>query len=356
MSSDISGRSPVERVSVIIPNWNGSRWLGPCLDSLRLQTYTESKTYLVDNGSTDDSVTFVRGRFPEVAVISLPENRGFSAAVNAGIRASRGEYVVALNNDTEVHPTWLENLVTAMHTRPDVGFCASKILDFTDRTKVDSIGDGYSRAGISFKIGAGMQDNERSGEPHDVFGACAAAAMYRRSMLEDIGLFDEDFFAYMEDVDLSIRARLAGYGCIAVPAAIVYHIGSATSGGSASAFSVRLTARNIVNVLVKNIPASLLPGMLLRTAVLQAAVLGEAVLTNRRKWLRSNLGAYFAGLAAAARDLPLMLAKRKTVRSITRISAREFSELMAAAAVQGRSFGQRERDPLRAPTGSNPDS
>jgi hypothetical protein len=236
-----------------------------------------------------------------------------------------------------------------------VGFCASKLLDFNDRSKVDSLGDGYSGAGISYKIAAKTRDGGQGGEPHEVFGACAAAAIYRRSMLNDIGLFDEDFFAYMEDVDLSVRARLAGYGCIAVPSAVVYHVGSASSGGSASAFSVRLTTKNVINVMVKNIPAPLLPGMILRMAAVQLAVLTEAIFTNRREWLRSNLRAYFAGLGAAARDLPIMLQKRRRVRTITRISARQFSDLITAAAVQQRSLQRREAYPARSSVASDSD-
>jgi GT2 family glycosyltransferase len=321
----------VEKVSVVIPNWNGKKWLKPCLESLRHQSFTDFSTYVVDNGSTDGSVAYLREHFPEIRVVALPDNRGFAAAMNAGIEASTGDYVAALNNDTEVDRLWLEALVGTLDQRPDVGLCASKILHFDDRSIIDSVGDSYTRTGFAFKLGAHERDEGQFQGVFDVFGACAAAAIYRRSMLADIGLFDEDFFCYMEDVDLCIRARLAGYRCVSVSAAIVYHIGSATTGGSASAFSIRMTTKNIYNILFKDIPMPLLPMMLILTIAAQAGAIILSFVTPRYPWLRRNLRAYFSGLAAALRQAPTMLRKRRQLRRLKRIPTAEFMKTIVAA-------------------------
>ena len=150
-----------ERVAVIIPNWNGARFLPDCLESLRRQTYTDFAVYVVDNGSHDASVPLLRERYPEFRVVELPENRGFSAAMNAGIAASRGDYVAALNNDTEAHPRWLEALMQVIDADPDIGFCASKLLDFRLRDMIDSFGDDYSITGFGVKLGTRQRNDGR---------------------------------------------------------------------------------------------------------------------------------------------------------------------------------------------------
>ncbi len=314
-----------ERVSVIIPNLNGSRWLRPCLESLRAQTYRDFRTYLVDNGSSDGSAAWTATHYPEVKVVELPCNLGFAGGMNVGFRAAEGELLVPLNNDTEADPHWLERLVAAADAHPSVGLFASQIMDFTDRTRFDCLGDGYNRLGMSYKIAAGQRDTGAFAEPLPVFGACAAACLYRRSMLDDIGLYDEDFFAYMEDVELSVRARLAGHRCLALPGATVFHVGSATNGGTASAFSVRLTTRNIYAILARDIPGRLVPRMLLGTVAAQFAVAFLA-LVGRKPNLRPHLGAFARGLLEAVRLAPAMIAKRGTAP--VRISAREFDEMI----------------------------
>ena len=150
----------MEKIAVIIPNWNGQRFLKTCLDSLRAQHYRDFAVYLVDNGSSDDSLKFVREHYPEVTLIALPQNLGFSAAINAGIRASTGELVAALNNDTETDPAWLEELVKVMDSRPDMHFCASLVLDFKERHIIDSYGDYYSFIGKSGKVGEGKNSKK----------------------------------------------------------------------------------------------------------------------------------------------------------------------------------------------------
>ena len=299
------------RLTVVIPNWNGERFLFTCLGSLRKQSFTDFETILVDNGSTDGSVAFVDRNFPEVRVLPLGENRGFSAAVNAGIRASRSEYVALLNNDTETHSRWLEALMGAVAAYPEAGSFASKLVDFEDRRVLDGAGDVLRRSGLPYRLGHGELDRGQYDEATFVFGACAGAALYRRSMLDDIGLFDEDFFANCEDGDLSFRAQLAGYRCLYVPGSVVYHVGSATFG-KRSPTATRLGTRNSLCMLVKNLPTPLVPGFLPFVA---AGQLSRLIVTAST----STLGAHLKGLAEALRLLPLMLRKRRKIQSDRRV-------------------------------------
>jgi len=291
---------------VVIPNWNGERFLSTCLGSLRRQSYDDFDMVLVDNGSTDGSVAFARDNFPEISVLPLPENRGFSAAVNAGILASETEHVALLNNDTETDPKWLEALVEAADSYPEAGFFASKLVDFADRRVLDGAGDVLRRSGLPYRLGHGEPDGGRYDKTAFVFGACAGAAMYRRGMLDDVGLFDEDFFANCEDGDLSFRAQLAGYRCLYVPGSVVYHMGSATFGRR-SATSTRLGTRNSLCLLVKNLPAPLVPGFL---PFILAGQLTRLVVTAAT----STLKAHLEGLAGALRLLPLMVRKRREIQ------------------------------------------
>lgn len=243
-------------VTVVIPNWNGKHLLKGCLDSLQRQTYRNHKTIVVDNGSTDGSVEYLAERYPDVEVACFAENRGFSVAVNEGVTRATGDYIALLNNDTEVDPRWLEELVGALERHPEVGFCASKMLNFYRRDILDTVGDGFSRYGLAFKRGSRKTDGLEYSREEYVFGACGGAAIYRRRLFEEVGLFDEDFFAYLEDVDLSFRAQLKGFRCLYVPTAIVYHMVGGTSGGKG--FSLGRMAGKVANklfVVIKDMPS-----------------------------------------------------------------------------------------------------
>jgi GT2 family glycosyltransferase len=300
------------RATVVVPNWNGEKLLSTCLDSLRRQSFEGFEVVVADNGSTDDSVALVARDFPEVRVLPLGENLGFSAAVNAGIKASNSEYVGLLNNDTEVHPGWLEALVGAAKAHPQAGLFASKMVDFDDRRVLDGAGDVLRRSGLPYRLGHGEPDRGQYDEAAFVFGACAGAALYRRGMLDDVGLFDEDFFANCEDGDLSFRAQLAGYRCLYVPGSVVYHMGSATFGRR-SQISTRLGTRNSLCMLVKNLPAPLVPGFL---PFIVAGQVSRLLVTAST----STLKAHIEGLAGALRLLPLMLKKRREIQSRRRVS------------------------------------
>ncbi|MFQ5540402.1 MAG: glycosyltransferase family 2 protein [Candidatus Binatia bacterium] len=244
-------------MTVVIPNWNGKDLLRPCLMSLFGQEFEDFETIVVDNGSTDGSVPFLKEHFPQVKVIRFHENKGFSAAVNAGILASETPYIALLNNDTEVHPFWLKELVVALETDRNAGSAMSKILFFSDPDSVNSAGDEFSWFGVAYQRRLKPGDSPLFNELRYVFSACAAAALYRKELFESVGLFDETFFAYQEDVDLGFRAQLAGYRCAFVPKAIVYHKYQMTSS-RVSNLRVYLNERNKYFVLIKNLPIRLL--------------------------------------------------------------------------------------------------
>jgi GT2 family glycosyltransferase len=243
-------------VSIIIPNWNGKRYLRDCLEAIRAQTYGNFEVLLVDNASSDSSIDFVKTSFPEIRVIALPQNRGFSGAANEGIKKAKGELVALLNNDAFPEKNWLKAMVEGIQEAPDIGVCASKILRMTEESRIETAGDDYTRFGVACKRGWNQMGHhfERT---EFVFAACAAAVLYRKNMLEEIGDFDEDLFFSYEDVDLSFRAQLANYRCRYVPEAVVYHLGGGTLKGR-SPMGRYYGHRNLEFVFFKNMPPSLL--------------------------------------------------------------------------------------------------
>jgi GT2 family glycosyltransferase len=240
-------------VTVVIPSWNGRAMLQTCLQALEGQTLSDHAVIVVDNGSDDGSVAWLRENYSAVRVIENTENRGFAAPVNQGIEASDSPYVAVLNNDTEPSPGWLAALVQVMEGDERVGMCASKMVFADQPDTINSTGISVDRVAIAWDRRGGEVDDGREPEPVEVFGACAGAALYRRAMLDQVGLFDEDFFAYMEDVDLAWRARRLGWRCLYVPAAQVLHRHSAT-GQEGSPFKSFHLGRNKVWLVVKNYP------------------------------------------------------------------------------------------------------
>lgn len=244
------------KVTIVIPNWNTQRWLPGCLDGLRRQTYRDFRVILVDNGSTDNSVAWVRQHYPEVEIAAFPENRGFAVAVNTGIQRAETEYVALLNVDTVPRPEWLAELVKTMDKSPaDVGALASKMLSLSHLGIIDDAGDTLSWYGSAHKRGLGRPAEDYT-EPVEVFSVCAGAALYRRSFLEETGGFDESFGSYLEDIDLGLRGRLLGYRYFYVPTAAILH--QSHGAGLARARYVYFMTRNRLALLLKNIPLTLL--------------------------------------------------------------------------------------------------
>ncbi len=309
-------------VSVVIPNWNGKQFLRGCLDSLAEQIYEPREVIVVDNGSHDGSVEYLNANYPQVKLVHFEMNTGFSVAVNAGIRAARGEFIALLNNDTVVEPSWLSEMVRALKEHPELGSTGCKMLGYDDRKLLDGAGDAYRRGGLPGRIGQRERDIGQFDAPRLILGACGGAAVYRRTMLDDIGLFDEDYFAYLEDVDLGLRAQSAGYQCMYVPTSVMYHLGCGTTGSGFHPFVVRLSAQNNWNTIVKNIPGRLVLKFLPHILYWQAYYCAVVIVRGRQflPWLQ--------GTWRAIRMLPRMLRKRAEIQRQRRVSTSYFEAII----------------------------
>jgi GT2 family glycosyltransferase len=309
-------------VSIIIPNWNGKHFLKDCLDSLITQSYKDLEIIVVDNGSKDGSLEFLRDNYPQVRVPRFEKNTGFSVAVNRGIRESKGEYIALINNDTVVDGLWVEELVKALNAHPEIGSVGCKMLGYDDRTLLDGVGDGYRRGGLPGRIGHREKDTGLFDSERYILGACGGAAMYRRAMFVDIGLFDEDYFAYLEDVDMGLRAQSAGYKCLYVPTAIIYHLGCGTTGSGYSPLVVRLSSQNNFNTLIKNIPGPLLVKFIPQICFWQAYYLAVVCVRGGR------VLAWFEGFGRFLLLLPRMLKKRQAINKGRRVSLDYLEEII----------------------------
>lgn len=243
------------KATIIIPNYNGKHFLGPCLESLSGQTCRDFKILVVDNASTDGSIEYLKSQHPETEIIACRQNYGFSGAVNKGIRHSRTPYVILLNNDTVVDAHFVEEMLRAIEQSPAIFSVSSKMLQLHRPELIDSAGDLYTILGWGVRRGTDRPASNYTKES-PVFSACAGAAIYRRSVLKRIGYFDESHFAYLEDIDIGYRAKICGYRNLYCPSALVYHVGSGTSGSKYNSFKVRLSARNSIYLNYKNMPAA----------------------------------------------------------------------------------------------------
>ena len=240
-------------VSVVIPNFNGIAFLDSVLASLEGQTLSNFEVILVDNGSTDGSCSFVTANYPWVHLIELSENFGFCGAVNAGIRAAKAPYVLLLNNDTEVKEDFVEEMLAAIRRHKNAFSCGARMVQYHDRDRLDDVGNYYCALGWSLARGRGKDIHAYETEDK-IFSACAGAAIYRKKIIEKIGYFDEEHFAYLEDTDIGYRARIYGYENWYAPKAIVYHVGSGTSGSRYNQFKTRYSSRNNIYLIYKNMP------------------------------------------------------------------------------------------------------
>ena len=244
----------MNEVTVIIPNYKGEKFIADCLNSLLSQSMKEFDIIVVDNSSKDGSTDIIKRDFPSVRLLELDDNYGFSRAVNEGIKASDTPFVILLNNDTRVFTDFVEKLLLAIKRDEKIFSVSSKMLQMADPQRIDGAGDLYSAFGWAFARGK----NRKAGafiRRCDIFASCGGAAIYRRSILDEIGWFDEFHFAYLEDVDIGYRARIMGYRNVYEPEACVYHYGSGVSGSRYNDFKVRLSARNNMYIIMKNMPA-----------------------------------------------------------------------------------------------------
>jgi len=299
--------SQLTSVTVLIINWNSGELLAKCLKHLMAQTVQPINVQVIDNSSSDASFGAVN-LYENVSLHTSDTNLGFAAGNNLAISRCDSELVALLNPDAFPEPEWLENLLIAASSNPDVAAFGSRQLDQSNPEYLDGIGDRYHISGLAWREGHGVRDIPSDLIQRDIFSPCAAAALYRRQAVVDVGGFDEDFFCYIEDVDLGFRLRLAGYKAMYVPDAIVHHVGSATTGGHHSDFSVYHGHRNLVWAYVKNMPGilfwALLPLHILMNfcVVVLFAIRGQTMVILRAKW-------------GALKGVPKAWRKRKKIQS-----------------------------------------
>jgi GT2 family glycosyltransferase len=311
--------APEPVLTVAVLSYDGRELLEIVLPSLAAQRFADFRTVVVDNGSSDGTVAWLREQWPSVDVVALPRNVGVTAALNVCLDAARTELVALLNNDLELDPDCLGELVAAMREHPRAGSAAAKLLDFHDRGVLDGAGDVFVWQGLGARRGNGVRDRGQFDEPRPIFGACGAVAVYRRDALAQVGPFDASFFAFYEDSDWAFRAQLAGWDCRYVPTAVAFHMGSATVGAVATDFVRYHLWRNTVWLVAKDYPASALLRQAPRLVHGQLVHLREAVRERRvRLWLRA--------MHDAARGLPSALRRR---RDVQRTRARSLRELDA---------------------------
>ena len=314
-------KPPRALVSVVIPNYNGEAVLSDCLTSVQNQSWEPLEVIVVDDASTDQSLMIAEQFFRNVKVIKCEKNRGFAATVNEGIRAARGKYIAILNNDTKTEPGWIEASVDVFRRMKDVGVVAPKVLTFDNPVQVYSVGIGVTRSGYIFNVGQGTPETGQFNEGRYVLGATGAASMWRREVFEIVGAFDEDLAHYLEDVDLALRAQLEGIRCYYEPGAVVQHWGGKASGGQNGAMQVRQVSRNLLGVLVKDMPRSILQQNALRIAGgllafhTQHAVMGRGMHT-------------IEGLLEGLKISGQMVAKRKRILGFQKVPDERIRELM----------------------------
>lgn len=270
--------------TVIIPNYNGIKFIKDCMEALKKETSTVFHICVVDNGSADGSREWIENNCPGAEVIALSKNTGFCAAVNTGIRASDTPYVILLNNDTKVEYGFVKALETALENHKKSFSVSAKMIDLYEPEKLDGAGDLYCALGWAFALGKGKTVKGHYETEKEIFSSCGGAVIYKRKVLEQIGLFDENHFAYLEDCDLGYRAQIYGYRNFYAPAAKVYHAGSGVSGSRHNEFKVKLSAKNSIYLIYKNMPflqilinlPFLLPGFFIKYLFFLKKGLGEA--------------------------------------------------------------------------------
>ena len=280
-------------VTVVIPNYNGLKFMEPCMAALEKQTCKDFEILVVDNGSSDGSVEWLKSH--QYPTIFLEENTGFSGAVNVGIKASKTPFVLLLNNDTEVEPDFIGEMIKAIRRSDKIFAVSSKMVQMYHKELMDDAGDMYSVLGWAYQRGVGRSSKGYNRE-REVFSACAGAAIYRREVFEQIGYFDEMHFAYLEDIDVCYRAKIFGWHNRYCPTAVVYHVGSGTSGSKYNAFKVRLAARNNVYLNYKNMPlfqllVNLLPitmGIIVKYGFFQKLGFGKEYLDGVKEGIKTR--------------------------------------------------------------------
>lgn len=333
-------------VTAAILNFDGRALLDVAVPSVLAQRGVDVRVVVVDDGSSDGSVAHVRERWPEVEVVALAENAGVSAVLNRAVDAARGhsELVALLNNDLELEADWLAALVATLEAHPEAASVTGKMLRFDDRARLDGAGDAFMWSSAATRRGFLEPDDGRFDAPGEVFSPCAGAAVYRLEALDDVGPFDEDFFAYLEDVDWGFRAQLRGWTSRYEPRAVCFHMGSATTSRRAGFFG-ELQRRNQLVIVLKDYPARALarhaPKIVLHHLGWVVASVRDGVLPGHGR-----------ALAAVARGLPRTLRKRRAVQASRRVPLARLEAIVSPELSAGQSPRQRARSMLRALRGN----
>ncbi len=303
-------------ITIVIPNYNGSKLLQTCLGSIYHQSYANFSVTVVDNGSSDGSIALIQKDYPKIHLIAFDHNRGFSSAVNEGIRQSEAPWIFLLNNDTELAPDCLDALIRSAELYPEADFFALKMVNFFQRHLLDGAGDGLFIGGAGYRIGTMEVDCPEYNCFRPVFGACAGAAFYKRSFFDTVGWFDESFFAYLEDVDINLRAARLGLKCLYAPDAKIYHMGSQTTGSRLNPFTVSHTTTNAIHVIVKNYPLTIIQKKWPQILIYHIWWFFVAAVNHQTP-------AYFKGLKQAFQELPNTIKNRNNLRWCSTISEKE---------------------------------
>jgi len=298
----------MKRITVIIVNWNSGELLAECLLCLEKQTIRPTRVLVIDNASTDDSLTGIGMLADNVTVLRMNSNLGFAAGNNRALIECDTEFVALLNPDAFPEPDWLERLLAAARTHPEVAAFGSRQLCHGAPDVLDGIGDIYHMSGLAWRERYGWRQQTQDLVAREIFSPCAAAALYRRQALVDAGGFDEDFFCYLEDVDLGFRLRLAGHKAMYVPDAVVHHVGSASTGGQWSDFAVYYGFRNPVWVFIKNMPGILFWLLLSLHVVLNLASIILFSMRGQEELILKSKRDAFLGI-------PRMWLKRRKIQS-----------------------------------------
>jgi GT2 family glycosyltransferase len=304
---------PESLLTVAIATYEGRGLLQTALPSLARQSFRDFRVVVVDDASDDDTAQWLREHWPEAEVVVHERNLGVAAALNTCLRLSNTPLVGLFNNDVELDPSCLEELVGAMREHPEAGWACAKLIDFHERDVIDGAGDVFSWMATAERRGHGQRDTGQYDQPRAIFGACGAAVVYRRSVLDDVGPFDQDFFALYEDIDWDLRAHLAGFDCRYVPTAVVYHMGGATLGSGLTEFICYHQWRNTLWIIAKNLPADALlrhsPQLLLG----QLVSLAMAIRDRR-------LGLWWRAWRDALKAMPRVMQKRREVQARRRVN------------------------------------
>lgn len=316
-------------VSIIILNWNGLEHLEDCLPSVIAQTYEKIETIVVDNGSTDGSIKYVKENYDAIKLVCNYENVGFAKGNNIGMELASGKYIAVLNNDTELDPNWVSSFVEVAEENPDAGMFACKILSYYDRDLIDCVGHSIYPDGLSRGRGRGEIDRGQYDIIEEVAFPSGCAALYRKEMLDQVGLFDATFFIYVEDSDLGMRSRLAGWKCLYVPKAVVYHKYSATMGGY-SPKKALLIERNRIWFVAKNLPFTMIIASFYHTFLrylfqtydaLFGTGASSKLANSESKWTIASV--LFKAYWSALKGMPEMLKKRRKIGKLKKVANSE---------------------------------